>query len=133
MSGVLGNALVARDHQRSALGISLAALGLNLALNVALVPSRGIAAAAWIALGCEGVIFVAASLLVARRLGLRAAPRVLARAVPACGVMAAALWPLRDAPLWASVPTATLVFVLAAWSFGVVSHLRARAVAAAWL
>ena len=52
VNGLYGHALIARNRQLAALWLNVLALTLNVALNIALVPSYGIEAAAWTALGC---------------------------------------------------------------------------------
>ena len=83
---------------------------LNVALNVALVPRYGIEAAAWIALGCELVLLRGSGWLVRRHLGYLPSFAALARALPAAAAMAAAVWPLREQPLWLSVPVGAVVY-----------------------
>jgi hypothetical protein len=53
VNGLLGNALIARGLQVAALWLNAGALTANVALNVALVPSQGVMAAAWVAVACE--------------------------------------------------------------------------------
>ncbi|HEX8101908.1 MAG TPA: polysaccharide biosynthesis C-terminal domain-containing protein, partial [Solirubrobacteraceae bacterium] len=126
VNGLLGNALIARGAQIGALWLNGAALGLNVALNVALVPPYGIQAAAWTALGCEVVLLAGTAWLVRRRLGFVPGPAVLPRALVAALAMAAVLWPLRDAPVVLTVPLGALVFGAVALATRAVEVPRAR-------
>jgi O-antigen/teichoic acid export membrane protein len=132
VGGLLGNALIARDRQRTALALSLGALIVNVALNIALVPSLGIEAAAWVSLGCEAALLAGATVLVRRHVGLAASPAVLVRALPAVALMMLVVWPLRDEPLWLSVPAGVVVYTGALAAFGVARRLRASAAEVGW-
>jgi O-antigen/teichoic acid export membrane protein len=116
LSGLLGFALIAGDRQRDALRLSVVALLFNLALNVALVPSLGVIAAAAVALGSEALLLAGGWWLVQHRLGLRPAVPGLWRIALAAAVMAAAVWPLRERTPALSVPVGAAVYgaVLAA-------------------
>ena len=111
MNGLDGHALIAQDRQLAAMWLNVLALVLNVGLNVALVPSQGIDAAAWTALGCELVLLAGSSWMVWRWLGYAPSFVALARALPAAAAMAAAVWPMRDEPLWLTVPAGALVYV----------------------
>ena len=111
VSGLYGHALIAADRQLSALWLNVVALVLNVGLNIALVPAYGIEAAAWTALGCELVLMIGSGGLVHRNLGYLPSFAVLARALPAAAAMAAVVWPLREEPLWLSVPAGAVVYV----------------------
>ena len=75
------------------------------------MPAYGIEAAAWTALGCELVLLAGSGWLVWRHLGYLPSFVALARAVPAALAMAAVVWPLREQPLWLSVPAGAVVYV----------------------
>ena len=111
ISGLLGYALIAAGRQRSVLLLSVAALVLNLALNLALVPSYGPDAAAAVALGSEAFLVTGGWVLVRRQLGI--APRValLWRALPAAALMAAVVWWQRDLPLAILVPGGAVIYL----------------------
>jgi O-antigen/teichoic acid export membrane protein len=126
VNGLYGHALIARDKQLAALWLNALALGLNVALNIALVPSLGILAAAWTALGCEVVILTGSVWLVRRHLDYAPSFAALLRALPAGALMAAAVWPLRDGPLVLSVPAGVAVYVTALWLLGAVDRERLR-------
>jgi O-antigen/teichoic acid export membrane protein len=124
VNGLYGHALIARNRQLAALWLNVLALGLNVALNVALVPSYGIQAAAWIALGCELVLLAGSAWLVHRHLGYLPSFTALSRALPAAALMAAAVWPLREQPLWLSVPVGAVVFTGAVALLGGIDRER---------
>jgi O-antigen/teichoic acid export membrane protein len=116
ISGLLGYALIAAGRQVSVLRLSVAALAINLALNLALVPSYGPDAAAAVALGCEAFLVAGGWLLVRRHLGIAPHLALLWRAVPAAAVMAAVLWWQRDLSLAILLPGGAALYfaVLAA-------------------
>jgi O-antigen/teichoic acid export membrane protein len=118
LNGVLGHALIAASRQAATLWLNATALALNVVLCVALVPSHGIMAAAWTALGCELVILVSGRWLVLRYLGVGYSGAFALRCLPAAAIMAAAVWPLRDQPLWLTVPLGAVVYVAALAAFG---------------
>ena len=127
VNGLYGHALIARDRQLSALWLNVLALVLNVALNIALVPPYGIQAAAWTALGCELVLLAGSGWLVHRHLGYRPSFAGLARVAPAALAMGLAVWPLRDEPLWLSVPVGAVVYVAALALLGGVDRARLAA------
>jgi O-antigen/teichoic acid export membrane protein len=129
VGGLLGNALIARGMQVRALWLNLAALAVNVALNVALVPSQGILAAAWIALGCELGLLAGSIWLVRRAFGFAPSPAALGRIVPAAAVMAAVLWPLRTQPVVLTVPLGAVVLLGAARALGALDPARLRSLA----
>ena len=127
LNGVLGHALIAAARQAAALWLNVAALALNVALCVWLVPPYGIMAAAWTALGCEGAIFVASRWLVRHHLGVTYSGAYAARCLPAAAIMAAAVWPLRAEPLWLSVPAGAALYAAALAALGGLRRDRLRA------
>ncbi|HYM57186.1 MAG TPA: oligosaccharide flippase family protein [Solirubrobacteraceae bacterium] len=126
VNGLYGHALIARDRQLAALWLNVFALGLNVALNVALIPPLGILAAAWTALGCEAVILLGSSWLMRRHLDYVPSFAALARALPAAALMIAAVWPLREQPLWLSVPLGAAVYAVAVALLGGIDRDRLR-------
>jgi len=124
LAGLLGHALIARDRQRPALWLNVAVLALNVSLNVVLVPRYGIEAAAWSFLGCEALSLAGSAWLVRRHLGF--APRVTAAgpALVAGAAMAAVVWPLREAPLWLSVPAGAATYAAVLAPLGGLARLR---------
>ena len=124
VNGLYGHALIARNRQLAALWLNVLALALNVVLNIALVPSQGIEAAAWVALGCELVLCAGSGWMVWRFLGYVPSFVALVRAVPAAAAMAAAVWPLREQPLWLSVPVGAVVYVAALALLGAIDRER---------
>lgn len=118
VSGLLGYALIAGERQASALRLGLVALGVNLALNLALVPSLGVDAAAAVALGSELVMVAGGLVLVRRELGLRPRFRLAWRALVAAAVMAAALAALPVESLAVVVPLGALVYAAVLYLVG---------------
>lgn len=118
LSGLYGYALIAGGLQRFTLWLSVAALAVNVALNVALAPEYGPTASAAIALATELGLLAGGWLLVRRRLGLRAAPERPLAPVVAAAVMAAALWPLRERTPALTVPLGVLTYGLVLWVSG---------------
>jgi O-antigen/teichoic acid export membrane protein len=115
VSGLLGYTLIAADERRAILLLSVTALVVNLALNLALVPSYGADAAAAVALGCE-VLLLAGGWLLVRRLELTPRLRVLWRSLVAAGAMVVLLVWLGDESLALLLPAGALAYaaVLAA-------------------
>ena len=62
--------------------------------------------------------------LVWRHLGYLPSFVALLRAVPAAAAWRAAVWPLRDEPLWLSVPVGAVVYVAALALLGAVDRER---------
>ena len=91
VSGLLGYALIAGGRQTSALRLAVAALVVNLLLNLALVPGLGIDAAAAVAVGSEVVMVAGGLWLVRRELALRPHFAIAWRAALAAAVMAGVL------------------------------------------
>jgi O-antigen/teichoic acid export membrane protein len=117
VSGLLGYTLIAADRRRAVLLLSLAVLAINLALNLALVPSYGADAAAATALGCELVLLGGGWVLV-RRLGLTPRLRMLWRATAAAAAMAAVLLWLGERSLVLLIPAGAAVYVAALAALG---------------
>jgi O-antigen/teichoic acid export membrane protein len=116
VSGLLGYTLIAADRRRAVLALSLVALAVNLALNLALVPSYGADAAAAVALGSELLLLAGGWWLVRRGLGLTPRLRLLWRALVAAAAMTALLVWLRELTLALLIPAGAAVYaaVLAA-------------------
>jgi O-antigen/teichoic acid export membrane protein len=127
ISGLLGYALIAGGHQRSVLVLSLAALVLNVVLNLALVPSYGPNAAAAVALGSEAFLVTGGWLLVRRHLAIAPRLALLWRAVPAAAVMAAVVWWQRDLSLAILVPGGALLYLAVLAGVGGVDRSRLEA------
>jgi O-antigen/teichoic acid export membrane protein len=130
VSGLLGYALIAAGRQRSVLALSVAALAINVVLNLALVPSYGPDAAAAVALGSEAFLVAGGWLLVRRHLDVAPRLALLWRALPAAAVMAAALWWQRDLSLAILVPGGAVLYVAALAAFGGVDRRTLEALRA---
>jgi O-antigen/teichoic acid export membrane protein len=118
VSGLCGYALIAAGHERSTLWLSLAALAFNLALNVALAPAYGATASAAIALASEALLLAGGWLLLRRRLEMQPSVAGLGAVLLAAGLMAAAVWPLRDRTVALTVPLGAAVYGAALWALG---------------
>jgi O-antigen/teichoic acid export membrane protein len=94
----------------AALWLNVSALVFNVGLNLALVPSHGIVAAAIVTVASELVILAGSYPLMRRNLGFFPAPGTLAAAVGATALMAAALAPLLGAPLAVTLPLGVAVY-----------------------
>jgi O-antigen/teichoic acid export membrane protein len=118
VNGLLGFALIAADRQLDVLRVNLTGLGCNVALNLALVPSLGVDAAAATAIASEALILTGYLVLVRRRLGFAPRLAALGRALAASAVMAAPLLLLRDEELWLLAPLALLLYGGALYALG---------------
>ena len=87
-------AVVAFDRQRDAIWLYAATLVFNLVLNLALIPSYGYLAAAWVATVSEILIFIGLALLTQRFVGFLPRPAVALRAIVAGAVMFGVVYPL---------------------------------------
>ena len=110
IGNVAGNMVVAMDLQRSYIWFAALGLAVNVPLNVALIPSYGIEAAAWITLATEVVVVSLSLLMVLRKIEMRLSLRRVALALVAAAVAALAVWGLRQAGAGAIV----LVLAMAA-------------------
>ncbi len=118
LSGLLGYALIAGGLERATLRLAVAALVLNLGLNVALAPAYGATASAAIAVGSEALLLGGGWVLVRSRLGLVPSLGGAWRPALAAAVMAAAVWPLRDRTPALTVPLGAAVYGAALWALG---------------
>jgi O-antigen/teichoic acid export membrane protein len=96
VNGVIGYALIAVDRQRRALWLNATGLGVNVALNLVLVPPYGIVAAAVVTLFSELLVLAGGLWLAHRHLGFLPNARVLPAALAAAGVTAGVLALLPD-------------------------------------
>jgi O-antigen/teichoic acid export membrane protein len=110
VSGLLGYALIAADRRREVLLLSVTALTVNVALNLALVPEYGADAAAAIALGCEAILLAGGWVLVRREVGLTLHTRMLWRALAAAAAMAALLVWLGEQSLALLIPAGAAAY-----------------------
>jgi O-antigen/teichoic acid export membrane protein len=130
VSGLFGFALIAARQQRSALWIALAGLGVNLALNLALVPSLGIDAAAAVAVASEVVMLAGGFVLVRRHLGFVPRFALLGRAALAAAAMALLVWLIRDLPTVLVIPIGAVAYLAALVALGGVDRSRLEALRA---
>jgi O-antigen/teichoic acid export membrane protein len=110
---VNGNLLVVLGLQRRLVWISLAALAVNLAGNLVLVPIYGFMAAAWMTLATEVVVFSASSVLIKRELNLGwPKPGRMGRTVIAAALLGGELAVLKllGAPLGALVASSCVSY-----------------------
>jgi O-antigen/teichoic acid export membrane protein len=112
VNGLLGYLLIALRRERDALWLNVIALAVNVVLNVALIPSYGVTAAAWIATSSELVILAGVLVLVRRYAGFTPALGVSLRAVAAGAVMAGAMLAV------GSHPAVAVVVGIAAYALG---------------
>jgi O-antigen/teichoic acid export membrane protein len=109
LASILLFALIALERERSVLLLTLVALVVNLALNLALIPPYGYNAAAAIATGTQLVIAVGALYLVHRAAGFSPSVRVALRAV-AAGAAVFGLLAAMQAPLAVSLAAGTTLY-----------------------
>ena len=109
VNGVIGYALIAVDRQRRALWLNATGLGVNVALNLVLVPPYGIVAAAVVTLFSELLVLAGGLWLAHRHLGFLPNARVLPAALAAAGVTAAVLALMPDT-LALLLPVALLLY-----------------------
>jgi O-antigen/teichoic acid export membrane protein len=116
-----GYLIVAYHLQRRFVLIGIGALVFNVAANLALVPSYGFMAAAWLTLATEVIVMSLSMWMVCSRMGIAPGSRNLARIAAAATATGLAGWGLKEAGLptvvWvaaASVLYAGLVIALGA-------------------
>lgn len=124
VSGLFGHALIAGGRQGSALRLGLAALAFNLVLNLALVPSYGIDAAAAVAIASELLLVTGGLVLVRRELGLTPRFGLLWRVLVAAAAMAGVLALLADRPLLVLIALGVLLYGGALWALGGLDQRR---------
>lgn len=103
IGNVAGNMVIATDLQRRYIWYAMLGLLLNVTLNVLLIPSYGIKAAAWVTLATEVVVVSAALAAVLRRIGMRLSLRRIALAALAAAGAGLIVWGLRQASAGAVV------------------------------
>ncbi|HTR90039.1 MAG TPA: flippase [Solirubrobacteraceae bacterium] len=87
-----GHLVLATGLQRRYLRFATLGLALNVALNLALIPTYGFQAAAWVTLATELVVVSLTLAMVLGRIEMRLAVRKLALASLAAAIAAAAVW-----------------------------------------
>lgn len=118
--------LIAADRQRRVLPLLGASIGLNLVLNVALVPRYGAVAAAVATLASELVGAVALVVVVRRTLGVRVLPASLLRTLAAGAAMVAAALLLEPVHALLAACVSVLVYGAATLSLRVVRPLDVK-------
>jgi O-antigen/teichoic acid export membrane protein len=106
-----GYLIVAYDLQRRFVLIAIGALVFNVATNLALVPSYGFMAAAWLTLATEVLVMSLSMWIVCSRMGIAPAGAGLGRIGAAATATGLAAWGLREAGL----PTVAWVAAAAAF------------------
>jgi O-antigen/teichoic acid export membrane protein len=109
IGNVAGNMVIATDLQRRYIWYAATGLVLNVALNVLLIPSYGIKAAAWVTVATEVVVVSVTLATVLRRIEMRLSLRRIGLAAAAAAGAALAVWGLRQA----SVGTLLLIAAMA--------------------
>lgn len=97
IGNVAGNMVVAMDLQRRYIWFAALGLGLNVPLNLVLIPEFGIEAAAWVTLLTELVVVSLSLVMVLRKIELRLSLRRIGLALVAATLAALAVWALRQA------------------------------------
>jgi len=124
-----GYLIVAYRLQRRFVVLGVAALAVNVAANLALVPSYGFMAAAWVTLGTEVLVMSVSLAMVCRRAGVPPRGAHLGRIVLAAAGTGAVAWGLRRAGLpvlaWLGIAGAAYAALLLALGAVRVAELRA--------
>lgn len=121
-----GNLSAAIGRERAAAGIYLLSASLNLALNLALIPTFGVFAAAWVTLATDGLTALLFLALLRDQLALRQLAAAALRISTASGLMAVVVLFTRGLPLPVPVVAGAAVYLALALSLGLVevAHLR---------
>jgi len=113
--------IVALDAQRKMLPLYVVVAIVTLAGYILFIPEYGIWAAAWLTVMSEVMIAVGATVLLLRLSKSRWNPVASFKAIGAAGLMALAIWPLRDKPLGVPFVVGTVVYIAALIASGAVS------------
>jgi O-antigen/teichoic acid export membrane protein len=129
-----GYLIVAYDLQHRFLAIAIGALVLNVAANLALVPTYGFMAAAWLTLATEVLVMSLSMWMVCARMGVAPTGEHLGRIAAAATAAGLAAWGMKEAgaptPAWvaaAALLYAALVVALGAVRLGELRALLRRA------
>jgi O-antigen/teichoic acid export membrane protein len=124
-----GYLIVAYDLQRRFLAIAIGALVFNVAANLALVPSYGFMAAAWLTLATEVLVMSLSMWMVCARMGVAPTGEHLGRIVAAAAATGLAGWGLKEAgvPTAAWVAAAALLYAALVVALGAVRLGELRA------
>jgi O-antigen/teichoic acid export membrane protein len=119
LANVLGTLLLARSMVRPLLVQSAGAIVFNVAGNLALVPSYGVTASAWLTVATEAIVCASSAYALRGSLGAASLAGVCARPLLAAGGLAAtglalASWPMLGIPAAAAV-FCVLLLTLGAW------------------
>ena len=114
-----GYLIVAYDLQHRFLAVAVGALVFNVAANLALVPSYGFMAAAWLTLATEVLVMGLSMWMVCARMGVAPTGERLGRVVLAAAAAGLVAWGLKEAGL----PTVAWVGLAAALYAGLVLAL----------
>jgi O-antigen/teichoic acid export membrane protein len=99
------------DRPRTSAKIVGAAFVLNLGLNLLLVPRYGIIAAAWLTLAATAFISIVPTIVLARKGMTVRWPLLALPGLAVAGLMALAIYPLRNAPLFVPLAVGAVVYV----------------------
>jgi O-antigen/teichoic acid export membrane protein len=101
IGNVAGNMVIATDLQRRYIWYAMLGLLVNVALNLLLIPSYGIKAAAWVTMATEVVVVSVTLVTVLRRIEMRLSLRRIALAALAATGAGLLVWGLRQASVGA--------------------------------
>ena len=123
-----GYLIVAYGLQRKFVLIAIGALVFNVATNLALVPSYGFMAAAWLTLATEILVMSLSMWIVSSAMGLAPTGAHLGRIVVAAAATGLAAWGLKEAGLPTIVWTAaaSVLYALLVVALGVVKPAELR-------
>jgi O-antigen/teichoic acid export membrane protein len=111
IGNVGGNMVIATDLQRRYIWYALIGLLLNVSLNILLIPSFGIKAAAWVTLLTEVVVVSVTLVTVLRRIEMRLSLRRIVLATLAAGGAGLLVWGLRQASVGAVLLVVAMAIV----------------------
>jgi O-antigen/teichoic acid export membrane protein len=110
LAALVGTLLIAADRQVTGLVLSLSILIVNVALNLALIPSYGYDAAASLTTASEALVAMVGMVLVGRIYGFRPGLHAALLAATAAALMGGAVWLLRSLPLVLPICTGAVVY-----------------------
>jgi O-antigen/teichoic acid export membrane protein len=127
-NAIFANLLLALDRQTALLGIALAGLGLNVALNLVAIPRWSYTGAAATTAATEALGALAVFWLAKRSYSFSLRPDFVARLVGAAAVMTGILLVVDAYPLPIAVAAAGCAFATAAYGFRAVTRTDLRIV-----
>jgi O-antigen/teichoic acid export membrane protein len=110
LAALVGTLMIAADRQVTGLILSLSILAVNVALNLALIPSYGYDAAAALTTASEAAVAIVGLVIVGRIYGFRPRARTTVLALAASLAMGAVAWLLRTLPLALPILAGTAVY-----------------------